>query len=892
MIEFFVAMKRLITIILTSILVFPCLDAKNTAEDELLRFAGNIHQFNSIFPQEKVYLQFDNTSYYTGEAIWFKAYVVNATTLQRAQSKVLYVDLISPTGVLLKQQKLKIVGGQADGVITLVDASTAQARDKRGALGYPGGYYEIRAYTNYMLNFNPETIFSRVFAVYELPEKDGNYYAETPVIKLRKTEPSDPRPKTEKLPKINCAFYPEGGHLIADRPNRVAFKVTDNTGLGIDAQGRVDGTDITVSTIHDGMGSFTVTPGDRRISITLTVKGKTHTFTLPQVEQEGVSLQACTSPTDSLTLQISSTPTLSGKPLGMALTCRGEIVDFCTIETGHGNTRITRSMDGIPEGVCRINIFDTDGTLYASRAIYHHSQTMQTPHLEVTPDKDNYSPFEKINLKFQLLDGRGNPFRDRFCLSVRDTRGQDNLLADDLRTSMLLSSDLRGYIETPSWYFDTEDAERDAALDLLMLVQGWERYDWQTITGQKEFTERHRVEKSLTLNGWVMNSSGNKPVEGIEVLGALMPADKTLTETYNCKTDSNGYFGFDIGAEFYDKARLSIDAHITKKRLLGAGARIVFDRSMFPAIRAYQPQELIISSRQEDRKSGGGSTQKTEDDNLPTVINENTGLLLPDVDIDDERMYVDYFTFTAYNVVKDVEMELDKGEYSTDVYGYLVEKGYDVLRMGVYKRQIKREIMASWINGFEPFFYVHDSRRYQYTSLFEDSVTMELDFVDPFTIDSRDIQSIIVYDNPVFISDYKQLCPLFYESAYYQIFTDSLLKLGFEQLMNKRRVLVDILVKDGRDLTTRSELFNLNKRVTTVDGYSRPYQFYAPEYPDGPVFGDVDYRRTLYWNPNVITDTDGQATVEFYNNSITRHFNISAAGMTSSGIPYILDKDW
>ncbi len=885
-------MRHLFATLLTLILVFPCLDAKNTAEDELLRFAGNIHQFNSIFPQEKVYLQFDNTSYYTGEAIWFKAYVVNATTLQRAQSKVLYVDLISPTGVLLKQQKLKIVGGQADGVITLVDASTAQARDKRGTLGYPGGYYEIRAYTNYMLNFNPETIFSRVFAVYELPEKDGNYYAETPVIKLRKTEPSDPRPKTEKLPKINCAFYPEGGHLIADRPNRVAFKVTDNTGLGIDAQGTVDGTDITFSTIHDGMGSFTVTPGDRRISITLTVKGKTHTFTLPQTEQEGVSLQACTSPTDSLTLQISSTPTLSGKPLGMALTCRGEIVDFCTIDPGQANTRITRSMDGIPEGVCRINIFDTDGTLYASRAIYHHSQTMQTPHLEVTPDKDNYSPFEKINLKFQLRDGRGNPFRDRFCLSVRDTRGQDNLLADDLRTSMLLSSDLRGYIENPSWYFDTTDPDRDAALDLLMLVQGWERYDWQTITGQKEFTERHRVEKSLTLNGWVMNSSGSKPVEGIEVLGALMPADKTLTETYNCKTDSNGYFGFDIGAEFYDKARLSIDAHITKKRLLGAGARIVFDRSMFPAIRAYQPQELIFSSRQDNRGVSIPRDQETEDDNLPTVINENTGLLLPDVDIDDERMYVDYFTFTAYNVVKDVEMELDKGEYSTDVYGYLVEKGYDVLRMGVFKRQIKREIMASWINGFEPFFYVHDSRRYQYTSLFEDSVTMELDFVDPFTIDSRDIQSIIVYDNPVFISDYKQLCPLFFESAYYQIFTDSLLKLGFEQLMNKRRVLVDILVKDGRDLTTRSELFNLNKRVTTVDGYSRPYQFYAPEYPDGPVFGDVDYRRTLYWNPNVITDTDGQATVEFYNNSITRHFNISAAGMTSSGIPYILDKDW
>ena len=890
-------MRRLITTLLTLALIIPYANTYAAGGDEesysdvpgeLLRFAGNIHQFNSIFPQEKVYLQFDNTSYYTGEAIWFKAYVVNATTLQRAQSKVLYVDLISPTGVLLKQQKLKIVGGQADGVITLVDASTAQARDKRGALGYPGGYYEIRAYTNYMLNFNPETIFSRVFAVYELPEKDGNYYAETPVIKLRKTEPSDPRPKTEKLPKINCAFYPEGGHLIAGHPNRVAFKVTDNTGLGIDAQGTVDGTDITFSTIHDGMGSFTVTPGDRRTSITLTVKGKTHTFTLPQTEQEGVSLQAVTGTTDSLTLQISSTPGLMDKPLGMALTCRGEIVDFCTIDPVQTNTHITRSMDGIPEGVCRINIFDTDGTLYASRAIYHHSQTMQTPHLEVTPDKDNYSPFEKINLKFQLRDGQGNPFRDRFCLSVRDTRGQGNLLADDLRTSMLLSSDLRGYIENPSWYFDTTDPERDAALDLLMLVQGWERYDWQTITGQKEFTERHRVEQSLTLNGWVMNSSGSKPVEGIEVLGALMPADKTLTETYNCKTDSNGYFGFDIGAEYYGKARFSIDAHAKRGRLIGPSARIVFDRSMSPAIRAYQPQELIFGSRQDIRQSGGIRTQKTDDDNLPTIINENTGLLLPDVDIDEERMYVDYFTFTAYNVVKDVEMDMDKGEYTTDLYGYLIDKGYNVLIEDNPIEMSDTPIEMSdtpcvYINGFVPFFYVHDTKRYLHSGRFACSIN-----VVRLEIDTRDIKSIMIFDRPMFLQDVFNQCPLYADYYWSQPRQD----IKTEDFLTKRFLLLDIMIKEPEELSTRDDIFNINKRVTTVDGYSSPYQFYAPEYPDGPVFGDVDYRRTLYWNPNVITDTVGQATVEFYNNSITRHFNISAAGMTSSGIPYVLDKDW
>ena len=877
-------MRRLITTLLTLILVFPCLDAKNTAEDELLRFAGNIHQFNSIFPQEKVYLQFDNTSYYTGETIWYKAFVVNASTLQRAESKVLYVDFISPTGVVLEQQKLKIVGGQADGTIILVDGSTSQAREVRGTMNYPSGFYEIRAYTNYMLNFNPETIFSRVLAVYERPKMEGYYFEESPVIKLHKTDLNEPRPEPEKLRRINCTFYPEGGHLVKGQPNRVAFKVTDDTGLGIDAKGTVDGTRTKVSTQHDGMGSFTVTPGDRRISVTLTLDGKNHTFTLPAAEKEGISMSVTQSSKDKLTIELNSTPSLTGKTLGMALTCRGEIVDFCTIETGQGNTRTTRSMDGIPEGVCRINIFDADGTLYASRALYHHSQALKTPRIEVTPDKKEYAPFERINLKFQLKDGQGNPFRDRFCLSVRDTRGQGNILADDLRTSLLLSSDLKGYIENPSWYFDTNDADRDAALDLLMLVQGWERYDWQTITGQKEYRERHRVERSLTLNGWIMNSNGRKPLKDVEVLAALTPTDKSQLETYTYTTDTSGYFGFDIGVEYYGKARFTIDAHAKRNRLIGPSARIVFDRSMLPAIRAYQPQELVFTGL--TPASAKGKKRKKEADKYPTIIDIDKGILLPDVDIEEERVLTDYYAFNAYDVVKDVEVELDKGEYSTDLYGYLVEKGYSVSH--ILRRVIVSGLMEMMdtlmlcINGFEPFFYVHDSHNYLHTGRF---VSSSAD--DRLEIDTKDIKSIMIYDRPMWLWDIYQNCPL-----YMDYLNKTMQNIDFERLTADRRLLIDVLIKEPEELSTRDDRFKINKRITTVDGYTSPYAFYAPEYPNGPIAGDVDYRRTLYWNPNVISDSIGQASVEFYNNSITEHFNISAAGITPSGIPYILDEDW
>lgn len=110
--------------------------------------------------------------------------------------------------------------------------------------------------------------------------------------------------------------------------------------------------------------------------------------------------------------------------------------------------------------------------------------------------------------------------------------------------------------------------------------------------------------------------------------------------------------------------------------------------------------------------------------------------------------------------------------------------------------------------------------------------------------------------------------------------------------LNERYLLIEIIVKEHKDLGKKGDIYNINKRLTSIDGYSVPYGFYSPEYPNGPIPGDVDYRRTLYWNPNVITDENGNAQVEFYNNSYSTKFNISGAGITASGVPYILNQNW
>ena len=185
-------MKRILSLIITFIVLSQHISARISATDsiniskELMRFSGNIYQFNRLFPQEKVYLEFDNTAYFQGETIWFKAYVTNASSLRRAPSNVLYVDLLAPTGHLIAQQKIKVIAGQCDGAFMLFDVATQQARERRGVVEYPSGYYEIRAYTQNMLDFGKETAFSRVIPVYIKPKREGHFEEST--VYVEKTE--------------------------------------------------------------------------------------------------------------------------------------------------------------------------------------------------------------------------------------------------------------------------------------------------------------------------------------------------------------------------------------------------------------------------------------------------------------------------------------------------------------------------------------------------------------------------------------------------------------------------------------------------------------------------------------------------------------------------------
>ena len=192
-------------------------------------FIQALNHFSKKVPQEKVYLHFDNTSYYQGDHIWFKCYVVTSGEHQLSQlSKTLYIELLNPGGEIVNKLVLKIENGQCHGDFAL------------NQLPFYSGFYEVRAYTKYMLNFGDDVIFSRLLPVFEKPKEEGNY-EEKEMLKYGRWGTGNypmRRERPEKGKAVNLRFFPEGGNLIQGVTSRIAFEATDAFGNPIDVTDR------------------------------------------------------------------------------------------------------------------------------------------------------------------------------------------------------------------------------------------------------------------------------------------------------------------------------------------------------------------------------------------------------------------------------------------------------------------------------------------------------------------------------------------------------------------------------------------------------------------------------------------------------------------------------
>lgn len=490
--------------------------------------------------QEKIYVHTDNNCYFIGDTLWYKAYVVRADDLHPTNmSKMLYVELVAPDGVVVDRQRVVVSDkNYTCGQFALKDSLYS-------------GYYEIRAYTRWMLNFNvtsrPYTrddralfynyqmardyyrdwqdLYSRVIPVYSRPREAGDYDGKYMYA----------RPKREvpfvKKNKLLCTFYPEGGTLVNGLKSRVAFEVTDQDGQALTLAGKLDGA-TAVKAGHMGRGTFAYTPsakGDRG-QLVFTWNGDKYTFKLPKAEDAGavVTLQnpAFDGDKQSPTFALSSQ---GCTPAAYAVLCRGRLMLF---ERLQGATSITPDVSQLTTGVNELLVFDADGNVLASRPFFVNHHDMASP-LRVTTDKTDYKPYEPIQLSIAAEDGTsGMPV----SVSLRDTRTDDSSYNDgDMLTDLLLSSDLKGFIASPAYYFASDDATHRQDLDVLLMVQGWNKYTPlrevkdQVGLGQMAFDRlRYTPEKTLTIEGRVRKQLSEGFLEPDDVFSLASP--KSVSE--------------------------------------------------------------------------------------------------------------------------------------------------------------------------------------------------------------------------------------------------------------------------------------------------------------------------------------------------------------------------
>lgn len=830
----------------------------HAAEDVGIReMVNRINLFNRYLPQEKVYLHFDNTAYFMGEKMWFKAYVLRSDNHHATDvSRVLYVELLDRSGNVVETQKLPIGAmGQADGVF-----------DLRNVLA--GGFYEVRAYTRYMLNWDSSWLFSRVFPIFETPGKEGDYSRPSlgkTAWQVRESEKVPTKEKTgisfAKPEDGNIAFFPEGGHLVENLSCRVAFEIRDRQGLPVNGTGELSCGEeclCSVSTSQNGRGVFSLVAQPGKIySLNLKDKrGRLYRQELPVAEKEGCSMRL-TQSGKSWCVTLNTTTSFAQDSLGIVLTAHGAL-KHVDVVAGSRSMYLSLPDSAIADGVNRVSVVNGAGQVLADRLFFQYPRTLKDS-ISVTVKETSLLPSSPINLSFHA------PPSTIFSLSVRDADTEKNISSLDCENWLLLAGELHGYVSHPEYYFESDDAEHREAADLLMLVQGWRRYDLSQMMGKKNFKIVHPVEKGLSISGRLKGPQ-KKAIVSNQNLRFRLYNELGQSLSGDAVTDSLGYYVIEVPP---CDGEWNMFVHIPKKY------SIEIDRNFSPSPRSLsllelmRPQDATAAmtsfhySRNTDEvlEKPAGISMLSRTHMLPTVVKKKhfweSGIAWDNITEGREVSYL------YYNIDKERDRLLDKGEEIPYIYEWLKQKNHAF--KGDY-----RELF----DAFNPaFWYDKDVCDFSYNGnpilwMLDNSprcITNGL----PFTGTVPLMKSRTIDDMPVTMGEVKAI----YITEAPNVWKRYLVGNAWAKIGNMATVFV-----------YTHKMFRKcpkNLRHTFFDGYSPAVEFYSPGYGELP--SNEDFRRTLYWNPYVRTNKEGYVDLRICNTGTCRQLIISAEAITPDG---------
>lgn len=745
----------LILVILTSTL--PALSQQNQrVMDQLAR---RLNAYTDSLLQASVYLRTSKDIYESMEDLWFKAYLLDAQSITPfALDKTLYVRLLKKnTDSVVWEEKYPIKNGMVAGHVYLDDS-------------LPEGEYFLSAYSAH--SFYSNRPFHALKMVKLIKQTNSLLKQNTASIDIA----------AHQRQKIQFTLLPEGGQLVSGVRNSIAFKAVDENGEPVDVSGKLFQGTTPVNefkSIHAGMGSFYFTPvPGARYHICLDSLKTDTIYALPLIKDKGIVLHLLRSEKDSLVFNILQNHASVAQIIFLRLQIRGRVQ---VIASGILRDSLMVQLPTInsPQGIAEVTLFDQQMRPLAERLVYvnpHKSLNITT-----TLSKAVYKTREKVSIKIKTSDKDGTPVQAIIGLNVYDKLYYNPKDPQDILTHYYLSSQLKGKIYDPGYYFNNANKDRNEALDALLLTQGWRCYLWNEdeLRGIKD--SKQLLTDSTKGRLIAVSAKKNKPKTQV-----LMAFSTDERESHIVLTDSVGRFA--LGPGDFVKGRWSYLRRLDP----GKEGYTVSVEDQFKKIRD------VSKNMQVDYPVASKVLTKNKND-IPAGRISMGAINLNEVKVvgKKEGIFRDKYMGHLDSLAK-VEGNTDFVSPNSDWLNVPVGTGGS--------RPVEGQKYTIWIGPNTP-----PSQH-------------------PFTFGNGDFKEIIYH---------------------YPKFTE-------EELLKKFK-------------------------LTRIKGYYENREFYQANYDKEPN-STVDYRNTLLWMPEVITDKNGLATVEFFCSDINSSFQGILEGVGGDGL--------
>jgi len=780
--------------------------------------ANHLDQWSSLSPIEKIYLHFDRDNYLAGESAWFKAYLYSDFQPDTI-STTLYVELMSDSVTVLSRLTLPVYLGCSNGQFDLPDTLVS-------------GQYIIRAYTATLLNQPPGQTAGDVPFLYLHPLL---------VFGKKSTTPVAPREK-----KLRIEFFPEGGNFVTGLTNSVAFKITNEYGLPVSADGYVENEKgervAELKSYHDGMGVFDIMPEPAsRYFAKLDIDSTGNSYPLPVQTPSGVVFRIVRDDRGSFYELFSKagaegrTPARIVGQIQHHVVFRKELAAGKTDWSGVIDTRTSMS------GILQVTVFDKEDVPMAERLVFI--------------DNKEYLKTATLHIDTLNTGGRG---KNQFSISFNDTiSGNFSVAITDadyalektsqqtIVSGLLLTADLKGYIHNPAYYFSSDNDSVRNALDLVMMVNGWRRFTWSALSQNSFRPLPFRDNGYITVAGRVMVRDTKKPLSDYELVVLQTSADSLQNSFDMITTDKDGYFKMDSLIFFGETRFFVTDIKGKKSKWLD----IIPAGDSLPKIFSLPPADERLFYKRNYTTSGSFGSKLSFD--YDAIAGEN-GKTLEAVNIKVKK--------------KSALQELDE-KYATGLFSGMSQKTIDLVNTNerLYHRNIFEYIQGRVAgisvvkNGIDYILYYR-----QNFSMTSGRIPMKL-FLDEMQVDASIIATIPA-DQVAMLKVYSTF-------------------VGAEG--NGAGGVLAVYTKKGADVKTMQG----SADVFSWKGYSVTREFYTPDYSVAIADTKPDHRITLHWLPvTFVEQADAKLPLIFYNNDRTKRFRIIAEGITWDGKLLHLEK--